>query len=67
MAKRSTRNKIRFQSDKIVKKFDAILVHLQGIDEFAEGRSVYIKENLPSMVMITEECKKAFIRFHEGL
>lgn len=67
MASRSTRNKIRWQSDKAITNVVKIQDHLKYIDELAQGKSEYITTYLPSLVSAMEMAKKVLEKFREGL
>ena len=61
MAKRSTRNKIRFQATSAYEDSQTILelmkkfqLHIKGIDELADGQSRYIEANLPRIIVAFE-------------
>lgn len=49
MAGRSTRNKIRFQFEQIIKKLDGILGHLQKAEEVSYGGHPRLNAALPDL------------------
>ena len=67
MTQRSTRNKMRFQMEKVVAHLDRTFKHLQYIEELAGGQSPFINETLPFLVAAIEELKKGCNRFRESL
>lgn len=67
MAHRTTRNKLRYQGQRILDDIDSIFMHLRMIDALAENQSDYINNKLPNLVEITEGYKKMMIQFREGL
>lgn len=64
---RSTRNKMRFQMEKVEDHLDRTFKHFQYLEILAGGASPYINEMLPMMVAAVEELKKGIRRFREGL
>lgn len=67
MARRSTRNKIKWQADKIQNQLDRVLVHLKAIDEFSEGKSDVINEWVPQLVKLFVGLKDTIARFQSEL
>lgn len=67
MAKRSTRNKIRFQAKKVIDKLEGCMEHLKRLDDLAEGESEIIDKNLPTIVMAFEILHDNFVRFRKEL
>ncbi|NVM22326.1 MAG: hypothetical protein HWN68_11170 [Desulfobacterales bacterium] len=64
---RSTRNKMRFQMEKVINNIDRIFGHLQYLDELAGGASPFINEQLPLLTAAFEEMKKGCKKFRESL
>ena len=54
MAKRSTRNKIKWHADEVVKHTEKIQQHLKQIDDLADGRSLVIARVLPGLLESSE-------------
>jgi hypothetical protein len=54
MAGRSTRTKIRFQADKAIADLREALEHLGKLDAIQAGRSDWINDTLPQIVMCIE-------------
>lgn len=67
MAKRSTRQKIRDSAKKAVEDTERCMMHLQYLDELADGQSKYITENLPTVVYMVDEVRKLLVNFRSGL
>ena len=67
MAKRSTRNKIKWQGRKAVETLSYCLQHLQYMQELADGRSEYINENLPLVLSAFDSFKDVLQAFRQGL
>ena len=67
MATRSTRNKIRFQADKMLCHCARIQENLKYMDDLANGGSAYITREMPMLVNVTEMLEGVFKRFREGL
>lgn len=64
---RSTRNKMRFQMEKVEDHLNRTFKHFQYLEELADGGSPYINETLPMMVAAIQELIKGIRRFREGL
>lgn len=64
---RSTRNKMRFQMEKVVDHLDRTFKHFQYLEELSGGGSPFINETLPFIVAAVQELKKAVLRFRESL
>lgn len=64
---RSTRNKMRFQMEKVADHLDRTFKHFQYLEDLAGGGSPFINENLPFIVAAVQELKKAVLRFRESL
>ena len=67
MAKRSTRNKLRWQADKAAEYMDKALEHLQAIDRMADSRSTFISTNLPQLASMIENIRLILLRFRDGM
>lgn len=67
MTARTTRNKLRFQAEKAIKRLDESLAHIQKLDEMAQGQSDYINENAPKLAILHEQYRKILVAFREGL
>jgi hypothetical protein len=67
MASRSTRNKLRHQAERAAASCEKIQEHLRYLDDLANGQSQYINENLPSLVLITDNLQQLLLQFREGL
>lgn len=64
---RTTRNKLRWQAEKIDEYLNKCQEHLQFLDELASGQSDYINNNLPVLVALFEEMRKTIASFRQGL
>lgn len=64
---RSTRNKMRFQMDKVIDHLNRTFKHFQYLEELAEGRSPFIDGNLPIVVAAVSELREGIKRFRESL
>ena len=67
MAKRSTRNKLRYQAEQCIKKTKGIQQHLQYIDTLAQNRSEMINRSLPGLVEMSELLLDTLKTFREAL
>jgi len=67
MAKRSTRNKVRFQSLAAMKDLKAAQNHLAQLAALANDQSSYIDEHLPVIMAALEMVQKALEQFDERL
>lgn len=67
MTARSTRNKLRFQAEKAVKRLDESLAHIKKLDEMAQGESDYINENVPKIVLLYAQFRQTLVAFREGM
>jgi hypothetical protein len=57
MASRSTRNKIRFQLEQVIKKLEGIQVHFKYADDLALEQHPRLNAALPPLVGTVEELK----------
>ena len=64
---RSTRNKMRFQMEKVGDHLNRTFKHFQYLEELSGGALPYINETLPMMVAAIQELIKGVRRFREGL
>jgi len=67
MAKRSTRNKVKWQGDQALRNAEKILENLKFIDDLARDQSEYIDKCLPPLVGATEMVRNALAKFRQGL
>lgn len=67
MTHRSTRNKLRFQVQRVQVCLDRIEEHWKLLDEIAEGKSEYVNDMLPLLVAAIEEYREACKSFRSGL
>lgn len=66
-SRKSTRSKIRYESEKIIGHLDWCEKGLQNIDELADGQSTYINKFLPAFVNLFVSLKNQWESFNEGL
>ena len=64
---RSTRNKMKFQVEKVINHLDRTFKHFQYLEELGEGRSPWLNENLPLVVAAVSELREGIKRFRESL
>lgn len=67
MAERTTRNKIRWQTKKILDKIEDIYEHLRYIDDLGGRQSEIINANLPELVQLTESFERVIRSFRDLL
>ena len=67
MAEKSTRRQIKDQGRRMVNDFDNAMMRLKAIDELAEGKSVVINTQLPSMFQLLELTQGFVEEFYEKL
>ena len=67
MAKRSTRNKLKWQGDQGIKKVTQLQQHLKNIDDLAQGRSEMVNRSLPGLVEMSELLLDTLKTFREAL
>ncbi len=67
MASRSTRNKVKFQADKALRKTERIQEHLKYIDDLGKQQSPFINEAMPVLVGVAELLKNMLVKFRAGL
>lgn len=67
MAKRSTRNKIRWQADAAYDMLRKAQNHMGQLAALADERSRYIDDNLPVFMAALDELIKGWDRFSGGL
>jgi len=67
MAKRSTRNKIRFQSIEALSDLKRAEIHLTQLAALADDTSPYINDNLPVIMLALSSVISALGSFDEGL
>ncbi len=67
MAKRSSRNKIRFHAEKAANDIDRALEQLLKIDIIANDRSDQINQTVPKLVFILEGFRKMLLQWRETL
>jgi len=67
MAKRTTRQNIVYHARKIPEHLERIMADLIAIDGLAKGRSPYIEEMLPPLMVLFDECDKTVKRFIDVL
>lgn len=67
MARRNTRNKIRWHADKAVNNIDRAIEQLQKLDLLAAGRSDEVERRLPKLVVILESVRQLLMRWRNSL
>jgi len=67
MTARSTRNKMKWQAEKVMNDLDRAVGHLKYLTEMSEGQSDYIINHVPRMVVSIEMMKQVIKAFREGL
>jgi len=67
MTARSTRNKMKWQAEMIMRDLVKVQRHLKLIDDLAEGNSEYIEKHLPNITTLVEYMAKIVKTFREGL
>ena len=67
MGSRSTRNKLRWQAEKVLSHVDKAFEHFQFLDELAAQQSPYINDTLPILLAALSEYRDAVEKFREGL
>ena len=67
MARRSTRQRIKYFAKKVYEHIDRIETELQAIDELADGNSEFISENMGQMVTGCEMLRDIWTRFDAHL
>ena len=67
MAKRSTRNKIRWQFEQSIRKLDSVIEHMRKADETAFGEHPRLTEYLPDVVIAIEALKLTLIDFRDRI
>ena len=67
MTSRSTRNKIRHQSKKLLQRCREQIEHLAMIEKLAERQSGHINKSIRPLVTMVDMMEKVFIKFREGL
>lgn len=66
-SRKSTRGKIRYESEKITGHIERILENLHNMDELADGQSRYINDFMPAYVNLFTQIQEQWKQFHEGL
>ena len=67
MGKRTTRQNIVYRARKIPEHIERIMVDLIAIEGLAKGRSPYIEDMLPPLMVLFDECDKTVKRFIDVL
>lgn len=67
MARRTTRQKIVYHANKIPEHLQRIMGDLMAIDALASGRSEPIKEMLPPLLVLFDECDRTVRQFIDTL
>ena len=67
MAKRSTRQKIKYHGSKLSEHIDRVQAELQVIDSLADGRSDWITNELPKVLEMSELFREVCLRFTDRL
>jgi len=67
MTVRSTRNKMKWQAEKIMKDLEKALRHCHDIELMAANESEYVNANLPEIVTLVDYMYKVVKTFREGL
>ena len=65
--RRSTRNKMRWQLEKIRVKLEGCLVHLDYLEELAQGQSQVVNDFLPQHRELLRKVHSVFIDFRDNL
>jgi len=67
MAPRNTRNKLKFQTERIIERLNDCQVHLKYMDELADEQSDYLNSQLPMLATIFEGMVQTVKLFRQGL
>jgi hypothetical protein len=67
MAPRSTRNKIRTAVQRAIVDMDRCMEHLQTCDELSDGKSVFINEHLPGIIVMVEGMRTVLKQYYDML
>lgn len=65
--RRSTRNKMRWQLEKIQVKILSCLEHLDYLETLAQGQSQVVNEHLPQHKELLRKVHSVFIDFRDNL
>ena len=67
MAARNTRNKLKFQAERIIERLNDCQVHLKNMDGLADEQSDYLNAQLPVLTTIFEGMVQTVKLFRAGL
>jgi len=74
MAKRSTRNRLKFQGragyedlEVIHEYMDKFLLHVKNVDDMADDKSEWVVDNLPRLIVAFELFEISWLKFTDGL
>jgi len=67
MAARNTRNKLKFQAERIIERLVDCQGHLKFMDDLAEGQSEYLNQQIPILTTIFDGMINTVKIFREGL
>jgi len=67
MTARHTRNKLKFQAERIMQKLTECQGHLKYMDELADEQSDYLNKQLPILTIILDGMVQTVKLFREGL
>lgn len=67
MAKRSVRNKLRWQVEKAIEYQQRCLEHLATLDVLCDDRSQFVKDALPSVVQAVSKVQEILRTFRSKL
>ena len=64
---RSDRNKVRFNVEQAINDLERAEEHLARLDIIADGRSTFIDEQLPRLVLLLDGVKQVLVKFRSQL
>ena len=67
MTARSTRNKMKWQTEKVMSHLDKCQGHLKLLSDLSQGQSEYIEKHIADLVTSIELMKAIVKSFREGL
>jgi len=67
MTARSTRNKMKWQTEKVMSHLDKCQGHFKLLSDLSEGQSRYVEKHLPLLVALFEDLRQTIKTFREGL
>ena len=67
MTARSTRNKMKWQCEKIMSNLDKCQGHFKLLTDLSQGESLYIEKHIANLVALFEMARQTVKTFREGL